>query len=276
MDKVKKHYVHKGPGDTVETPRPGAPGPEETKENEKPIKTENIDAAIADKDKKNTDRPNVTDSRETADQTRTEGSEETAEIEETDEEVQAEAQAQTQSQEPEEGDMTESTARTMEANEDEMLFARRKIKNLEDETKKLNNEVEAYKERLLRLTSEYENFRKRTAKEKEEIGTESTVNILRDILPVIDNLERALITETDDLPGLKDGVQMTLDQFVQAMQKLGVELIPTDTGFDPEYHEAVMHETDESKGAREVAEVFLKGYKKGEKVVRHAVVKVVN
>lgn len=182
----------------------------------------------------------------------------------------------TQNQMPKEEDMTESTAKTIEVDEAEMLFTKRKIRNLEDENKKLNNEVTAFKERLLRLNSEYENFRKRTVKEKEEIGAESTVAVLRDILPVIDNLERALVTETDDLPGLKEGVQMTLDQFIIAMEKLGVEMIPTDNGFDPNYHDAVMHETDPTKGPRVVSQVFLKGYKKDDKVVRHAVVKVAN
>ncbi|MFZ2257475.1 MAG: nucleotide exchange factor GrpE [Clostridiaceae bacterium] len=190
--------------------------------------------------------------------------------------AEAESEPTAPSQQPKEEDMTENTARTIEVDEEEMLFTRRKIKNLQDETKKLTNEVEAYKERLLRITSEYENFRKRTSKEKDEIGADATVGVLRDILPIIDNLERALVTETDDLPGLKEGVQMTLDQFVAAMQKMGVELIPTDEGFDPELHDAVMHEVDETKGARVVSEVFLKGYKKDDKVVRHAVVKVAN
>ncbi len=160
--------------------------------------------------------------------------------------------------------------------EDEMIFARKKIKNLEMDNKKLGNELEALKERLLRLSAEYENFRKRTIKEKEELAANCTASLLKDILPVIDNLERALVTETDDLPGLKEGVQMTLDHFVQVMKKVGVEEIPTDQSFDPNYHEAVMHEIDADKGAKEISEVFLRGYKIGDKVIRHTVVKVVN
>lgn len=178
--------------------------------------------------------------------------------------------------EPEEQEVTEQAAKTVEIDEEEMLFTRRKVRNLEDENKKLNNELEALKDRLIRLTAEYENFRKRTAREREDIAADTTACVLGDILPVMDNLERALITETDDLPGLKEGVQMTLDQFVLAMKKIGVELIPTDQGFDPELHEAVMHEVDESRGQREVSEVFLKGYRKDKRVIRHSVVKVVN
>lgn len=160
--------------------------------------------------------------------------------------------------------------------EDEMLFNRRKIKNLEDENKRLSNELEALRERTLRLSAEYENYRKRTLKEKEEIKSSCTAKLLKEILPVMDNLERALVTETDDLPGLKEGVQITLDLFIQSLKKIGVELIATDQPFDPHLHEAVMHEQDPSKGEKEIVEVFLKGYKIGDKVIRHTVVKVVN
>lgn len=160
--------------------------------------------------------------------------------------------------------------------EEEMIFARKKIKNLEDETKKLNNELDAFRERLVRLSSEYENYRNRSTREKEELADQCTVSILREILPVIDNLERALVTETDDLPGLKEGVQMTLDTFVSVMKRFGVEEISTAETFDPTYHEAVMHELDADKGEKEISEVFLRGYKVGEKVIRHSVVKVVN
>lgn len=195
---------------------------------------------------------------------------------ETPEKAGTEEKAETEDEIPEEDDLTEPAVKTIEVDEEEMLFTRRKVKNLEEETRKLNNELKALRERMLRLTAEYENYRNRTAREKDEIEADSVAKVLADILPVMDNLERALISETDDLPGLKDGVQMTLDQFIVAMQKMGVELIPTDNGFDPEYHEAVMHELDEAKGEKEITEVFLKGYKKGDKVVRHSVVKVVN
>lgn len=165
---------------------------------------------------------------------------------------------------------------TTASDEDEMMFARKKIKNLEAETKKLTNEVDALKARLLRISAEYENFRKRTGKEKEELADTATCDVLKNLLPVIDNLERALVTETDDLQGLKDGVQMTLDNFVQIMKNFGVEEIDTDEEFDPNLHEAVMHEIDPEKGDKEITEVFLKGYKVGDKVIRHTVVKVVN
>ncbi len=159
---------------------------------------------------------------------------------------------------------------------DEAMFNKKKIKTMEDQIKRLTNEVEAYKERLLRLNAEYENYRARSEKEKKEMGAEGTAGAVKNILPVIDNLERALKTEATDLEGLYEGVNLTLGQFAQALDKLGVEMIKTDEGFDPNFHEAVMHSTDPEKGPNEVDEVFLKGYKIGDKVIRHSVVKVVN
>lgn len=160
--------------------------------------------------------------------------------------------------------------------EDERMFFNRKRKKLEEEIKRLKNENSALTDRLSRLVAEYDNYRKRTAKEKEEISNDCTAKVIADILPGIDNLERALVTETDDLPGLKEGVQMTLDQFFNALKKLQVEEIPTTEGFDPNFHEAVMHETDENRGEKEISEVFIKGYRRGDKVIRHSIVKVVN
>ncbi|PKK38780.1 Heat shock protein GrpE [Clostridiaceae bacterium JG1575] len=160
--------------------------------------------------------------------------------------------------------------------EDEMLFTKRRLTTLTDENKKLSNELEALKERMLRLNAEYDNFRRRTAREKSDISDNCTADVIRDILPVIDNLERALLEETKNASALKDGVDLTLSQFQTVMKKLGVEVIDTESGFDPNLHEAVMHEVDEQRGEREVSEVFLKGYKKGDKVIRHSVVKVAN
>lgn len=159
---------------------------------------------------------------------------------------------------------------------DELTFLKSRVRNLEDENKRLKNESEAYKSRLTSLNSEYENYRKRTDKEKGEISDDCTVKVLKDIVAPIDNLERALILETDDLEGLKEGVTLTLEQFKAAFGKLGVEEIPTEEGFNPELHEAVMHEVDPSKEKNIVGEVLLKGYRKGNKVIRHTVVKVIN
>lgn len=163
----------------------------------------------------------------------------------------------------------ENTEETTEGNE---VFGFRKLK---DENKKLNNEVEALKDRLLRLTAEYENYRKRTAKEKEGIYTDACTDVLKEIIPSLDNLERAISVEgsADDI---KKGIEMTIKGFQGSLEKLGVEQIDTESGFDPNYHQAVMHIQDESLGSNVVAEVFLKGYKKNDKVIRYTMVKVAN
>lgn len=144
-----------------------------------------------------------------------------------------------------------------------------------DENQKLQNEIEALKDRLLRTSSEYENYRRRTAKEKEGIYTDACEDVLKDILPVIDNLERAVSIEgsADDI---KIGVEMTLKSFETAFEKLNVEEINTNCEFDPNYHNAVMHVNDDSLGNNAIVEVLQKGYKKGDKVLRYSMVKVAN
>lgn len=161
---------------------------------------------------------------------------------------------------------------SQEENKEDMLFGMRKVK---DENKKLQNEVDALKDRLLRLSAEYDNFRKRTAKEKESIYTEACFDVLKEILPVVDNLERALVAE-GNIDDVKKGVEMTYKGVNNAFEKLGVQEIDATGVFDPNLHQAVMHIQDEALEANVVAEVFQKGYQKGDKVLRHTMVKVAN
>ena len=133
----------------------------------------------------------------------------------------------------------------------------------------------AFKDKLLRTTAEYENFRKRTAKEKEGIYTDACADVLKEILPVLDNLERAISVEGSG-EDIKKGIEMTVRQFNDAFVKLEVEEIATEGEFDPNFHNAVMHVEDENFGNNEIVEVFQKGYKKGNKVLRHSMVKVAN
>lgn len=149
------------------------------------------------------------------------------------------------------------------------------MRKLKDENKKLNNELEALKDRLLRLTAEYENYRKRTAKEKEGIYSDATSDVLKEMIPVLDNLERA-ITLDGNLEDFKTGIEMTIKSFKTSFEKLGVEEIDVTTGFDPNFHQAVMHVQDENFGTNEVVEVFQKGYKKADKIIRYTMVKVAN
>lgn len=148
-------------------------------------------------------------------------------------------------------------------------------KKLEDERNKLENEMNAYKDKLLRLNAEYDNYRKRTAKEKEGIYTDACEDVLKNMFPVLDNLERAA-TVNGSAEDIKKGIEMTIRQFKDGLQKLLVEEIPTTEGFDPNLHNAVMHVEDPNFGEKAIAEVFQKGYKKGDKVLRHSMVKVAN
>lgn len=147
------------------------------------------------------------------------------------------------------------------------------IRKLKDENKKLSNELDALKDRLLRLTAEYDNYRKRTAKEKEGIYTDACTDVLKEVLPVADNLERALAVD-GNVEDLKKGVEMTIKGFLNSLEKLGVEEIDTTNGFDPNLHQAISVVEDENLNSNDVAQVYQKGYKKGEKVIRYSMVTV--
>lgn len=146
---------------------------------------------------------------------------------------------------------------------------------LKDDNEKLSNELETMKDRLLRLTAEYDNYRKRTAKEKDGIYTDACSDVINEMLPSLDNLERAA-TASGSAEDIKKGIDMTIRQFKDALTKLGVEEIPGEGTFDPNFHNAVMHIEDENYGENEIVEVLQKGYKRQDKVLRHSMVKVAN
>ncbi len=147
------------------------------------------------------------------------------------------------------------------------------IRKLKDENKKLSNELDTLKDRLLRLTAEYDNYRKRTAKEKEGIYTDACTDVLKELLPVADNLERALAVD-GNVEDLKKGVEMTIKGFLNSLEKLGVEEIDTTNGFDPNLHQAISVVEDANLNSNDVAQVYQKGYKKGEKVIRYSMLTV--
>ncbi|WP_411168652.1 nucleotide exchange factor GrpE [Clostridium sp. MB05] len=149
------------------------------------------------------------------------------------------------------------------------------MRKLKDENKKLSNELDALKERLLRISAEYENYRKRTTKEKEGIYTDACTDVLKEMIPVLDNLERAIAVD-GNVDDLKKGIEMTIKGFKNSFEKLGVEEIDSTGEFDPNLHQAVMHIEDENFEKNSIAEVFQKGYKRGDKVIRYTVVKVAN
>jgi molecular chaperone GrpE len=154
------------------------------------------------------------------------------------------------------------------------------VKKLKEENEKLTAAFAELDDRYLHMIAEYDNYRRRTTKEREAAYTDAYTDALKEILPAIDNLERALAfagseNRTDDK--LTEGVVMTLHQFTEALGHMGIEIIgEKGEKFSPELHNAVMHEEDETKGENEIAEVFQKGYKREQKVIRHAMVKVVN
>ena len=137
---------------------------------------------------------------------------------------------------------------------------------------KYNAEHDAH----LRLAAEYDNFRKRTAKEKEQLYASGKADAVEKLLPVYDNLERALNQPTEDA-AYKKGVEMTMTQLVSILNSLGVEIYgQIGEAFDPNIHNAVMHTEDENAEENTITQVFQKGFKMGEKIVRFAMVQVAN
>ena len=128
----------------------------------------------------------------------------------------------------------------------------------------------------LRVAAEYDNFRKRAVKEKDAAYGNGKADAVARILPIYDNLERALNQPTEDA-AFKKGVEMTMTELTKILTGLGVEIFgEVGDGFDPNLHNAVMHTEDESLGENTIAQVFQKGFKIGEKVVRFAMVQVAN
>lgn len=149
----------------------------------------------------------------------------------------------------------------------------KKAPDLKEAAEKL---VREEKDKYLRLAAEYDNFRKRSQKEKDSLYTDIKVDTLRKFLPVYDNLERALKQATAD-EAYRKGVEMIMAQFKSTMDGLGVtEIAAEGEKFDPEKHNAVMHVEDESFGENEIVEVFQRGFTLGDKVIRFAMVKVAN
>jgi len=134
----------------------------------------------------------------------------------------------------------------------------------------------AEKDRYFRLAAEYENFRKRSQKEREDLQDFIRADVAAKFLPVYDNLERAVLTVTEDEAFFK-GVEMTMAQLIEVFESLGISKIPAvGETFNPELHNAVLHIEDEQYGESEIVEQFLTGFMLGDRVLRHSVVKVAN
>lgn len=149
-------------------------------------------------------------------------------------------------------------------------------KKAEQAEQAVSEAMAALNDKYLRLCAEYDNFRRRSQKEKDSLYGDVKADTLLKFLPVYDNLLRALNTPTED-EAYKKGVEMTMNQFNTTMEKLGVTKIESlGAKFDPALHNAVMHVEDEEKGENEIVEVFQEGFRLGDKVIRFAMVKVAN
>ena len=151
------------------------------------------------------------------------------------------------------------------------------IADEKDEQSDIEKQLRDTKDQLLRTAAEYANFRARSAKEKEQTYSNAKGNVVAEILPSIVNLERALAQENSDYESLRKGLGMTMNSLMAALEKMGVKAFgEVGEQFDPNLHHAVMHIDDESLGENVITDVFQKGYKINDKVVRPAMVKTAN
>lgn len=165
---------------------------------------------------------------------------------------------------------------TIEQEENGTLEQEESVESV-SELEQLQSDYAALNDRYVRTLAEYDNFRKRTQKDIESKIAYTKTDILGRILPVLDNFERAAFNSDADFDSYKKGIEMTVTQLLEIFKGLGVESFgePGDK-FDPNIHNGVMHIEDEAYGEDEIVEVFMKGYRMGDKIIRPATVKVAN
>ena len=174
---------------------------------------------------------------------------------------------------PETAEKTEKAPKGRKKKEKTYTLTREQMEAAELAAKQL----ESVKDQFVRLTAEYDNYRKRTAKEKDSLYQDAKAVTIREFLAVYDNLERAVSTEGDEDSPHKKGLEMIFHQYQEILKKLGVtEMEAQGQPFDPEKHNAVMHIDDENFGENVVSQVFQAGFMLGDKVLRHAIVQVAN
>lgn len=182
----------------------------------------------------------------------------------------AEAASESSAEEPTEGKLKGSDKRKLKKVEAELTETKKKLEAAEAA-------LAEEKDKYLRMLAEYDNYRRRTVKEKETIYGDAAADTVKGLLPVIDTLERAAagLTAEDAESPLGKGITMTLKSATDALAKMGVEEVPSDV-FNPDFHNAVMHIEDESLGEGAIVAVFQKGYRKGDHIIRYAMVQVAN
>ena len=166
---------------------------------------------------------------------------------------------------------------TVTPEEETAKNAETEVTETEQKLQELENNLKDANDKFLRTLAEYDNYRKRSVREKEQAYADSKASVLSEILPVLDNFERAAGNRDASLEDYQKGIDMIFKQFQDILTKLGVESFGEkgDT-FDPNLHSAVMHTEEEGEPENAISEVFSKGYKLGDKILRPAVVKVVN
>ena len=173
----------------------------------------------------------------------------------------------------EKNETAEKAAKGKKKKEKGYTFTREQVEQMELAAKQL----ESVKDQFVRQTAEYENYRKRTTKEKENIYQDAKADTIKEFLAVYDNLERAAASEGGEDSPHKKGLEMIFQQYKDILAKLGVtEIEAAGKPFDPEKMNAVMHIDDENFGENEVAQVFQAGFELNGKVIRHAIVQVAN
>lgn len=167
----------------------------------------------------------------------------------------------------------EKAAKGKKKKEKGITFTREQVEKMELAVKQLDS----VKDQFTRLTAEYDNYRKRTTKEKDNIYQDAKADTIKEFLAVYDNLERAVAAGGDEDSPHKKGLEMIFQQYKTILEKLGVtEIEAKGQAFDPEKMEAVMHIDSEDFGENDVAQVFQSGFQLGDKVIRHAIVQVAN
>ena len=154
--------------------------------------------------------------------------------------------------------------------------SKKKVEKENSKESELKKQLEDEKDKYLRLVAEYDNYRKRTQKEKESIYPEAVAETIKAFLPVADNFERAMAASTQD-ENYKKGAELTYKSLMDVFSKFNVESFgEKGDSFDPNLHNAVMHDEDDSGSESIISEVFQKGYKIGDRILRFAMVKVLN
>lgn len=171
----------------------------------------------------------------------------------------------------------EEPAEAAKAKPEEKKPSKKKKDKSAEEAEKLKAELDTVKDKLIRALAEYDNFRKRSAKEKSDAYVFAKSDVIEKLLPVVDNFGRAAENDKASFEDYKKGIEMIYKQFLEIFANLGVESFgEKGETFDPNVHSAVMHIEDEQYGEGEIVDVFAKGYRLGEKVLRPATVRVAN